>query len=86
MAITVRDNFPSGDSYSNYDPITVGASPFVWTNNNACGVRVFMRGGLITGVEYQSWHWPEVPGNPLWMPVGVPWFIDLNPLDSVRVT
>lgn len=86
MTITVVNNLPATDTYTNLEPITPGASPFVWQNTNSFGVKLFISGGLVTLVEFKSWQWQQFPTQVQWKSVGVPYFIDLNTQDSVRIT
>jgi len=79
---------PSSSARSTYgarsmpEDIVVGASPFVLQNTNDFGVRVFIIGGDLTDVEFQSQPWdPSV-----WYSCGTVRTLVLNSGDSIRVT
>lgn len=73
---------PTYGSRSMPEDLVVGASPFVLVNTNNFGVRVFIAGGTVSDVSFQSEPWPD----DMWKSCGTPQTIVLNALDSLQVT
>jgi|SRR6185503_20720700 hypothetical protein len=79
---TPQYNYPGYCAYSQPEDIVVGASPFVLYNDNAFPVRVFIIGGTVSDVSFQSEPWDEET----WKSCGTPGTMVLNPHDSLQVT
>lgn len=82
MALSVSWSQPSYTAYGDAEAITVGASPFVWTNTNSFSTMVTFKGGTLSVIEYHQWMWAAGTYEDLVLATTV----YLRPNDSVRVT
>lgn len=76
-------NYPGFAAYSQPEDIVVGASPFVLYNSNDFPVRVFIEGGTVSDVSFQSQPWDAATWKKCGAALGT---IVLNPHDSLQVT
>lgn len=82
MALSVAWSQPANVAYGDPEAITVGASPFSWTNTNAFSTLIIFKGGTLSLIEYHQWMW----GPSTYEDMVLATTVYLRPNDTVRVT
>ena len=86
MSLNTMGTIAQEYNYGPKEEITVGSSPFVLVNEYAFGVRVYIQGGVLTGVSYKQNAQGDFQGETTYESMGVPTYVDVSPGDQIRVT